>query len=49
MDLINWVIENSKWNSIIHVNTKCIYVRRFAPHMTLRWSRREILEDKRER
>ena len=46
MDLINLVIKESKHNITIKVSSKYIYKRRFAPHMTLRWSKREILEDK---
>jgi len=45
MDYINYVIEESKHNITIQVNTKYIYLRRFPPHLTLRWSKREIQQD----
>jgi len=44
--MINHTIEESKHNNVIQIDNKYIYVRRFAPHMTLKWSKREILEDK---
>jgi len=44
--MINHTIEESKHNITIKVSSKYIYKRRFAPHMTLKWSKREILEDK---
>ena len=46
MDFINHVIEESKFNSILINGSKYTYVRKFAPHLTLRWSKREMLLDK---
>lgn len=46
MDFINYVIEESKFNSILINGSKYTYVRNFAPHLTLRWSKREMLLDK---
>lgn len=45
MDLIDWVIEESKWNSVVKNGSKYTYVRKFAPHLTLIWSKREIFMD----
>lgn len=43
MDFINHVIEESKFNSILINGSKYTYVRKFAPHLTLRWSKREMI------
>ncbi len=46
MDLINWVIEESKWNILsTKDNKKYTIIRKFQPHSSPRWSKREILED----
>jgi len=45
-DFIKWVIEESKSNVTIINGSKYIYKRRFAPHLTLRWSKREMSLDK---
>ena len=45
MNYINYVIEKSKHNTTLHIDTKYIYVRRFPPHLTLRFSKKVILED----
>lgn len=46
MDFINYVIEESKWNLTIINGSKYTYVRKYVPHMGLKWSKREILNDK---
>lgn len=46
MDFVNYVIEESKWNLTIINGSKHTYVRKYAPHMGLKWSKREILNDK---
>ena len=49
MDFINYVIKESKWNLTIINGSKHAYVRKYAPHMGLKWSKREILEDRQKR
>ncbi len=46
MDLISQTIEQSKHNNMTKIDGKYVFTRKFAPHITLRWSRREILEDR---
>ncbi len=46
MDFVNYVIEESKWNLTIVNGSKYKYVRKYAPHMGLKWSKREMLNDK---
>lgn len=46
MDFINYVIEESKRNLTVINGSKYTYVRKYAPHMGLKWSKREILNDK---
>lgn len=46
MDFMNYVIKESKWNLAIIDGSKHTYVRKYAPHMGLKWSKREILDDK---
>ncbi len=45
-DYVNYVIEESKFNSILINGSKYTYIRKFAPHLTLRWSKRDMLLDK---
>jgi len=44
-DLMNQTIEDSRWNITIIKGSHRIYVRRFAPHLPLRWSKRIINQD----
>lgn len=49
MDFINYMIKESKRNLTIINGSKYRYVRKYAPHIGLKWSKRELLNDFKDR
>jgi hypothetical protein len=42
MDFINYVIKESRRNLTITNGQKYTYVRRYTPHIGLKWSKKEL-------